>query len=211
MFGAHDLWLFVLSGLALNVTPGPDTAYIVARSAQMGRRGGIVAALGIGAGCFVHIAAAALGLSALLASSAAAFTAMKLIGAAYLAYLGIRMLFARPAQPAAAAAAPPPARLAAVFRQGFLTNVLNPKVALFFLAFLPQFIDAGAASKPLAFLFLGLIFDLNGTVWNVGVAVLAARALRGIRESGRLHRLIGRTLGAVFLGLGIRLAFAGRG
>lgn len=204
MPGIHDLWIFVLAGLALNLTPGPDTAYVVGRSLRSGVRAGVVAALGIGAGCLVHIAAAALGVSALIAASAAAFAAMKLIGAAYLVYLGLRMAFAAGA--AAAPAAPLPTR--PVFWQGFLTNVLNPKVALFFLAFLPQFIDADAPTKPLAFLALGLIFNVNGTLWNVCVALFAARAGRFAND--RLRRWSDRALGALFVGLGIRLALTQR-
>src|SRR5271167_2099108 len=140
MLGIHDLWLFVLAGLLLNITPGPDTLYIVGRSSTQGARAGAVAALGIGAGALVHICAAALGLSAILAASATAFNTVKIIGAVYLLYVGIGLI-----RSAAAIAAPPIAterRLASlrgIFLQGFLTNVLNPKVALFFLAFLPQF------------------------------------------------------------------------
>ncbi|MFN5570451.1 MAG: LysE family translocator, partial [Bradyrhizobium sp.] len=151
MLGIHDPLLFLLSGLVLNMTPGPDTAYIVGRSVQMGWRGGAAAALGISTGCLVHVFASAIGLSALLMASATAFAAVKWAGAAYLVYLGFTQLFARP--PAAAAEADAPAvaadaSLRQVFWQGALTNVLNPKVAMFFLAFIPQFVAADAAHKP---------------------------------------------------------------
>src|SRR5207245_2762172 len=146
----------------LNITPGPDTAYIVGRSVQLGWRGGAAAALGIGAGCLVHIVAAAVGLSALLAASSTAFVIVKYAGAAYLCYAGMRMLFARgegnEVRPKAGNGT---TRIRAVFWQGVLTNALNPKVALFFLAFLPQFVDAASSNKPLAFLLLGLLFDIN--------------------------------------------------
>src|SRR3954451_25056941 len=156
MLGLHDLWLFILSGLLLNITPGPDTAYIVGRSVQMGWRGGAAAALGIGAGCLVHVFAAAIGLSALLAASSAAFTAIKLLGSAYLFYIGIRILLAHPTAKDDAPTIGIAGRLSLrqVFWQGALTNVLNPKVALFFLAFLPQFVAADAPSKALAFIAL---------------------------------------------------------
>ena len=155
MFGIHDLLLFILSGLLVNISPGPDTAYIVGRSTQLGWTGGATGALGIGAGVFIHVTAAALGISALLAASAMAFTAIKLVGAAYLVYLGVRMLWARRnGNLAGKSLEKPLVSLAVVFRQGFITNVLNPKVALFFLAFLPQFIDTDAPSKVLAFLML---------------------------------------------------------
>ena len=148
MLGTHDLWLFVLSGLLLNITPGPDTLYIVGRSSAQGVRGGAVAALGIGAGALVHICAAALGLSAILAASATAFTVVKIVGAVYLVYVGISLMRSRRSTPSAPLASEyRPTRLRAIFFQGFLTNVLNPKVALFFLAFLPQFVLADAPSK----------------------------------------------------------------
>jgi threonine/homoserine/homoserine lactone efflux protein len=215
MLGIHDFWLFVGAGLLLNITPGPDFAYVVARSAQLGWRGGAVAALAIGAGCFVHIAAAVLGLSALLAASAFAFSALKWIGAAYLVYVGITMLFAKSREPpgreasadqASRAGAMP---LRAVFWQGFLTNALNPKVALFFLAFLPQFIDADAPLKPLAFATLGLLFDFTGTLWNLAAAWFTARAA-ATRPYARIGRWLERAIGGMFIVLGVRLAFAQR-
>src|SRR3979411_1998043 len=143
MLGIHALWLFVLSGLLLNVTPGPDTAYIIGRSIQLGWRGGLAAALGITCGCLVHVFGTAIGLSALLMASSAAFAVVKLIGAAYLLYTGVKMLLSRGAENGANTATLGGAiSLSQVFRQGALTNVLNPKVALFFLAFLPQFVGA---------------------------------------------------------------------
>ena len=207
MLGIHDFALFIVAGLVLNITPGPDTAYIVGRSLQLGWRGGAAAALGIGAGCLVHIAAAAIGLSAILAASSTAFAATKLIGAAYLGVLGVRMLLSRAdAASGRADATPTETSLWRVFRQGVLTNALNPKVALFFLAFLPQFVDAAAPSRALAFLVLGLVFDLNGTIWNLGVAVVAARAAGRIRRSQRFSLWINRALGGLFVALGVRLA-----
>jgi threonine/homoserine/homoserine lactone efflux protein len=207
MFGATDLVLFVLAGILLNITPGPDTLYIIGRTASQGLRGGTVAALGISAGLLVHALAAAVGLSAVLSASAAAFTVIKWIGAAYLIYLGISLLTGRPsiAQPASG---PAPATLRTVFFQGFLTNVLNPKVALFFLAFLPQFVDPGASSKVLALMFLGLVFNINGTLWNLFVAWLAARMTRRLNRSGYLALWLQRAVGALFVYLGIRLVAA---
>jgi threonine/homoserine/homoserine lactone efflux protein len=208
MEGIHDLGLFVLSGLLLNVTPGADTLYIVARGTTQGARAGAVAALGIGAGCIVHTLAAALGLSAILATSATAFTLVKWIGAAYLVYLGASLLASRPAP--ATAAPLPPASPARVFAQGFLTNVLNPKVALFFLAFLPQFIDADAPRKALAFLVLGAVFNVNGTLWNLLVAWLSANAARRFSASATAARWLRRSAGAAFVALGVRLGLAER-
>jgi len=208
MLGIHEFWLFIISGLLLNVTPGPDTAYIIGRSVQMGWRGGVAAALGICTGCLVHVFAAALGLSALLAASSAGFTAVKWAGAAYLCFIGIQLLLSRPGAmvPADAAGASDAIPLRQVFWQGALTNILNPKIALFFLAFLPQFVDAGAPHLSLALLVLGVIFVANGTLWCLGVAAFAAIAARKMRQSGALMRWINRGIGALFVYLGIRVA-----
>jgi threonine/homoserine/homoserine lactone efflux protein len=207
VLGIHSLWLFVLSGILLNVTPGPDTAYIVGRSVQVGWRGGAAAALGISAGCLIHVFAAAIGLSALLAASSLAFTAVKWIGAAYLIYAGIKMLLVRaPSLQPDAGVAPRALSLRQVFWQGALTNALNPKVALFFLAFLPQFVDAAAPGKALAFAVLGLIFIGTGTVWGLIIAAFAAQAAGRIRRSGRALRWLNRALGAMFIALGVRVA-----
>ena len=207
MFGIHDFWLFVAAGVLLNVTPGPDTAYVVGRSVQLGWLGGAAGALGIGLGCFVHIVAAAVGLSALLAASSTAFTGIKLIGAAYLCYIGVRMVLTRASGEASPTPAAAPVRtLRQIFWQGALTNVLNPKVALFFLAFLPQFVDAASPSKALAFLVLGVIFNVTGTAWNLSVAVAAARTAGRVQRSPRLLAWINRALGGVFVYLGVRVA-----
>ena len=207
MLGIHDLWLFILSGLVLNITPGPDTAYIVGRSVQLGWRGGSTAALGIGSGCLVHVFAGSIGLSALLATSAAAFTLLKWAGAAYLCYIGVTMLLSHPHEGAAdPQTSDGPIPLGRVFWQGALTNVLNPKVALFFLAFLPQFVTAESAHKALAFLLLGAIFIFNGTLWCLGVAAFAARTAHRVRQSGRAMAWINRALGGMFVYLGARLA-----
>jgi threonine/homoserine/homoserine lactone efflux protein len=209
--GVHDLALFVAAGLLLNITPGADLALIGARSAAQGFRSGAAAALGVGAGCFVHVAAAALGLSAVIAGSATAFTVLRWLGAAYLVWLGIGLL--RGAAAAAAAAAPLPAANAwRSFAQGFLTNALNPKVALFFLAFLPQFIDADAPHKGWAFVALGSVFAFNGTVVNVAFAALVARMRRAFSAPGSIGRWVSRGVGALFVALGVRLAlFEGHG
>ena len=209
MFGIHDLWLFVLSGLLLNITPGPDTLYIVGRSSAQGWRAGAVAALGIGTGALVHVCAAALGLSAILAASAGAFTAVKFIGAAYLVYVGVSLIRSKSStQSPSAASGNRLTSMRGIFLQGFLTNVLNPKVALFFLAFLPQFVLSDAPSKPLAFLFLGVIFDFNGTIWNLLVAWSTARISSRLAAGETFKRWFNRCVGSVFVFVGIRLAFA---
>ncbi len=208
MFGTHDLLLFIVTALVLNATPGVDMMYTVTRTLQYGWRGGVAAALGIGAGCAVHAMAAALGLAALLAASTWAFDLVKWAGAAYLLWLAWGMLRAalRAGPPLAGAPAATPALSAAqIFIQGVMTNVLNPKVALFFLALLPQFIRADAASKPLAFLFLGAVFVVNGTLFLFAVVALAHQARRvSTRPAARRAlNLVGATL---FVALAGRLA-----
>ena len=209
MSGVHDLWLFVGAGLLLNLTPGPDMAYISARAAAGGLRDGVAATLGITAGCVVHTLAAALGLSALLAASATAFTLVKWCGAAYLLYVGVRMLLAALRTRAPAAAGPllrAPASAGAILREAFLINVFNPKVALFFLAFLPQFIAADAPHQALAFVLLGCLFNVNSLFVNVPVAWLASRAARRFRAGGRPARVLGGAVGGLFVLLAVRLA-----
>ena len=207
MPGTHDLLLFIISGWLLNVTPGPDMLYIIGRSTAQGLRAGVVAALGVGAGIFVHIAATALGLSAILAASAGAFTLIKLLGAAYLVYVGLSLVFSSSTSfEGATAVRLAPASMRSVFMQGFLTNVLNPKVALFFLAFLPQFVESDATNKPLAFLFLGLVFNVNGTLWNLFVAWSAARMTAGLRQRATALKWFNRCVGGIFVALGVRLA-----
>jgi threonine/homoserine/homoserine lactone efflux protein len=210
MAGTQHLWLFIVSGLLLNITPGPDSLFIMARSATQGWRAGVVACWGVGSGVFVHVFAAALGLSALLATSAAAFAVVKVVGAAYLVWIGIGMLRARGEAPPALDAAPRVIAYGAIFRQGFLTNVLNPKVALFFLAFVPQFIAPDASSKPLAFIVLGAIFDINGMLWCHALALFTAFASRRLSVGAAVGRWMNRTMGAVFVALGAKLALASR-
>jgi threonine/homoserine/homoserine lactone efflux protein len=208
MFGTHDIALFIAAGLLLNITPGADFLFILGRGAAGGFGAGVRAALGVGAGCCVHMLAAALGLSALLAASAAAFTAVKWIGAAYLVYLGVTLLKKRGGLAADMGARREVTSMRRVFWQGFLTNVLNPKVALFFLAFVPQFIDAGSTTKIQAFLLLGVIFNINGTAWNVFVAWSAAALARRLDVTARIGLWVNRCLGALFLALGVKLAFS---
>ena len=210
MAGTQHLWLFIVSGLLLNITPGPDSLFIMARSATQGWRAGVVACWGVGSGVFVHVFAAALGLSALLATSATAFAVVKVVGAAYLVWIGIGMLRGRGEAAQAVDAAPRVLRYRDIFRQGFLTNVLNPKVALFFLAFVPQFIAPDAASKPLAFIVLGAIFDINGMLWCHALALFTAFASRRLNVGAAVGRWLNRTMGAVFVALGAKLALASR-
>lgn len=209
MFGTQHLELFIVSGLLLNITPGHDTLYIVGRSVSQGRRAGLLSVLGISSGSALHTIAAALGLSALLATSAQAFITIKLVGAAYLIYLGIQMLLDRSTS---SGSLPMFTRESdwSVYRAGLLTNVLNPKVALFFLAFLPQFVDPARGSVALQIVVLGCLFNTSGTIVNIAVAHLAASAGRWLGARGHVERIFRWLTASVFIGLGLRLALGDR-
>jgi threonine/homoserine/homoserine lactone efflux protein len=180
----------------------------VSHGLRHGARAGMVAALGIVSGCFVHVFAAAAGLSALLATSAAAFTVIKWIGAAYLLWMGVKLLFSRGGRLDLNAARATETDLWLVWRRGFLTNVLNPKVALFFLAFVPQFIRPDAAHPALAFLLLGVLFNVNSLPINLGYAWLAAWAARRLQVLQAAMGWMDRIAGLMFIGFGLRLALA---
>jgi threonine/homoserine/homoserine lactone efflux protein len=232
-----QLLLFVAAGLLLNLTPGPDVLYTVSSALRGGARAGMVAALGITAGCFVHIFAAAVGVSALMAASATAFTVLKWLGAAYLVYVGLRLLFSKAdgamkleAHQADSTGATGRYSYKSIFLRGFWTNALNPKVALFFLAFLPQFIAPTVEHKPLAFLLLGLLFSFNGLWVNIGWALAAARLTQYMQKAARRRAApkagdpprgaatceaqerggpllwLDRVAGVLFVGFGIKLA-----
>jgi len=205
MFGIHHFGLFLGAAILLNLTPGPDTAYILGRSIAQGRDAGIASALGISVGSIFHTCAAALGLSAILATSALAFGAIKLLGGAYLIFLGLRMILERSGQLSLPSNFRHHTTLAA-FRQGILTNILNPKVALFFLAFLPQFIDPASGTKVLAFLLLGLTFVTTGTIWCLILAWFASAFSERLRANETVAQWLNRTTGALFVFLGVRLA-----
>ena len=215
---ASHLLLFILAGLALNFTPGPDMLYVTTSALRSGMRAGWAATLGVSLGIMLHVTAAAVGLAALVAASQAVFGALKWAGAAYLAWVGIHKLYSafrapasRLATPAVAGAdgrtAAPQSRVAA-FRGGFLTCALNPKVAIFFLAFVPQFIPRGGAHPALVFLALGAIFTINSTwvnaLWAAGAAWIAGRG----RLLARVTRWLDGIAGAVFVGFGLELALS---
>ena len=223
----HQLLMFIAAGWLLNLTPGPDVLYIISNALKAGTRAGIVAGLGITAGCFVHIFAAAVGVGALLATSATAFAVLKWAGAAYLMWMGVRMVFAKAAKPADVSggegaglregAAPAatrvesaaqPVPLSKVFLGGFWTNVLNPKVAIFFLAFVPQFIAPDSDHKALAFVMLGVLFNVNAIPVNMGWALAASWMGRRAGALQRGMSWLDRVAGAMFIGFGLKLAFS---
>jgi RhtB (resistance to homoserine/threonine) family protein len=207
MFGIHDFGLFLAAGILLNLTPGPDTVYILGRSIAQGREAGVASALGISLGSIFHTCAAALGLSAILATSALAFGTIKLIGGAYLIFLGAKMILDRRKQLSLPSNFRRRTTIAA-FRQGILTNILNPKVALFYLAFLPQFIDPASNAKVPAFILLGLTFVTTGTIWCLILAWFASVFSERLRANETISQWLNRTAGALFIFLGLRLATA---
>lgn len=221
--GIRHFGAFVVAGVLLNLTPGPDLLYAIARAGAQGPRAGWAAALGTSAGCLVHVALGALGVAALLAASASAFALLKLAGAAWLAWLGLRMLFAPApdaATPATDGVAARQRGLADVFREAALINVLNPKVALFFLAFVPQFVAPQASRPGVAFAMLGAVFVFNGTLLTGAVGMAAAAAAARLRARagspswsravGRAGAWLPRAIGALFVALGLKLALEPR-
>jgi threonine/homoserine/homoserine lactone efflux protein len=203
------LWgLFVVASVVLLLTPGPAVLFIVARSVQQGRAAGLVSVLGIHLGTIVHIAAAAVGLSALLVQSALAFAIVKYLGAAYLIWIGIRTLMARDPDPAAPAMAAEPLRR--VFRDGFVVNLFNPKTAIFFLSFLPQFVDPARGAVHWQILILGLTFMGLGMVSDAMFALAAGSAGDFLRSSRRFLRYQRWFAGTSFIGLGVTAALATR-
>lgn len=202
------LLLFMSAGLLLNLTPGPDVLYIVGRSVSQGRRAGVVSALGIGAGCLLHVAAAALGLSALMAAVPLAYDGVRYSGAAYLVWLGLRAWRARFG--GLEVRAGEHASLGRIFRQGVITNVLNPKVAIFFLAFLPQFTNAARGALPLQFVGLGLIFVVNGTLVCLAYALAAGGLGDWLKGRYGVATWLNRAMGSLFILLGLRMALGSR-
>ncbi|WP_449065538.1 LysE family translocator [Planomonospora algeriensis] len=201
------LALFAAATLALLLVPGPAVAYIVTRSVAQGRSAGLVSVLGIHAGSVVHVAAAALGISAVLAASATAFTIVKYLGAAYLVWLGLRKLLTR--ADTHEAAGPPAASRRRMFWEGFVVNVLNPKTAIFFLAFLPQFTDPAAGPIAPQIVLLGVIWIALGVASDGAFALLASALAGRLRRSARARRHLDVASGLVYLGLGAATALTG--
>ena len=212
MFGIENYLGFILTGILLNITPGSDSMYIITRSVSQGKKAGLYSVLGIVSGILVHTVLAALGLSIILANSPLAFTIVKYIGASYLCYLGFKMLTSK-SESVIANGLPDTEKLVQaktlnykqIYRQGVLTNTFNPKVALFFIAFFPQFIDPSYAHSTLSFLILGLIFALTGLIWCLCLALLASRFSEKLRENPAIESMLNKFSGVVFIGLGIKL------
>ena len=202
---AHSYLLFVLAYIVLVLVPGPDMAYMLTRTVAQGRRAGSMAALGINVGAYVHLTAAVTGLSALLLASAAAFTAVKWVGATYLIYLGIKALLSREAMTSLTASEITGRSLHAVFRQGFRSNVLNPKVAIFYVALLPQFIDVEAGHATGQLILLGATGNMIAIILNLGLIAAAAGVASRLRRNEKVALWLRRAMGIIFIGLGVRL------
>jgi threonine/homoserine/homoserine lactone efflux protein len=196
--------LFAFASLMLNITPGSDMLYVATRSTGQGVKAGIISSLGIMAGCFVHIIAAVAGLSFILRESAIAFSIVKYLGAAYLIYLAIRSFISK--DKAFTILSTDPASNKKIFLQGAITNILNPKVALFFLAFLPQFIAPGSADAAMMILMLGIWFNISGTLVNIGVALAFGRMGNWMAGQPWFTKWQQKVSGVVLFFLGIKIA-----
>lgn len=203
MFGIQHFEMFLAAGIILNLTPGSDTIYILSRSIGQGRRAGIYSVLGISSGIGVHTLLAALGLSAILATSAYAFLAVKMLGALYLGYLGLTTLLSK--ENALVSLSDTLMTPKEIYLQGLLTNVLNPKVALFFLSFLPQFITPTNSYGLLPFIFLGITFLITGTIWCFLLVLFSSKVTGFLRENNTAAYVTNKACGAIYLGLGIKL------
>ena len=210
MPGIHNYIVFLLAGIILNLTPGTDTIYILTRSIAHGKKAGIASALGISTGCLVHISFAAFGLSVILARSALAFNVVRLAGGAYLLYLGIRALLTKSFSFSLSENKKKPRSAHSIYVQGILTNVLNPKVALFFLSFLPQFVDPMNTYGPLPFLILGLTFLTTGSLWCLCLAFISSSMTEFLRSNKTTGLWMNRLSGLVFILLGLRLLLKNR-
>jgi threonine/homoserine/homoserine lactone efflux protein len=208
MISLTVLPFFLLASWTLNITPGPDMLYVLARSAGQGRRAGLVSVLGITAGSLIQTCLVALGLASLLAAVPLAYDLVKFVGAGYLIYLGTRILLSRQH----ALIAPPVERMGLwrIFAQGVLTNLLNPKVALFYLAFLPQFTNPASGSVPLQIIILGTMFNVSGATVNIIVSLFSSFLGNWFKSHARSSKILNWLTGGIFIGLGVRLAFLQR-
>lgn len=211
MFGITNFTAFIIAGILLNITPGSDTMYILGRSISQGKRAGIASVLGISTGSLVHTLFAGLGLSVIIAQSPTVFNAIKYLGAVYLCFLGGKMLLNTASDNFKIQNIEEELDLKKIYFSGILTNVLNPKVALFFLAFLPQFVDNQSIGNPIPFFLLGLTFVFTGTIWCLILALFSALLADKIKQNYVIKKWIDRITGGVFIAIGLKLALEKRG
>lgn len=204
MFGIVNYGVFIISAIMLNLTPGADTMYILGNSISNGKKVGIMSALGINTGCIIHTVMAALGLSAILTKSAYAFKIIKYLGASYLIYLGIRSLISKSSM-LVKKDDNKKNSIKKIYFQGVITNVLNPKVALFFLAFLPQFINPNNTYGAIPFLLLGFTFVITATTWSIILAVFSSYIIENISKKFGLANSLNKITGIIFIVLGLNL------
>ena len=205
-FGIINFWAFLAAGILLNLTPGSDTMYILSRSVSNGKKAGVLSAIGISTGSLIHTLFAAFGLSVLLAESQTAFSIVKYLGAAYLVFLGIKAILTKSSPQSTIKPAENIVKGRKIYLSGILTNVLNPKVALFYLAFLPQFIDPHYSSPYISFILLGFAFTVTGTIWCLILAVFSSSLSSKFRKNHKIKFWLDRITGVVFISLGIKLA-----
>jgi RhtB (resistance to homoserine/threonine) family protein len=210
MTGVINFETFLLAGILLNLTPGNDTVFILTKSIGQGKKAGVISALGIGTGNIVHTTIAALGLSIIIAKSVILFNVIKYAGAAYLIYMGIKMLLDRSGLNTTDTSSSSQSNYLKIFRDGIVTNVLNPKVSLFFLAFLPQFIDPAATNTVIPFLILGFTFVTTGTIWCLILATFSSVIFAGLKNNGRMSLFVNRICGLTLVGLGVKVALTKR-
>ena len=208
MEGIENIGAFITAGILLNITPGSDTMFILTRSIADGRKAGVLSAIGINVGSIIHTILISFGLSAIILHSVLLFSLVKYGGALYLIYLGLRTIFIKGKN----SSLYPETKFSSsgIFISGVLANLLNPKVALFFLAFLPQFVNAGHGQTPVPFLILGLIFTVTGTIWSLTLALLASKFSNILRTHQRISQWLGKLSGLIFILLGLKIALARR-
>ena len=210
MPGIINFETFLLTGILLNLTPGNDTLFILSRSIAQGKRAGIMSALGIGTGSLVHTTLASFGLSIIIAQSILLFNIVKYTGAAYLVYMGIKMLIDRSRLNFNSHEIPIETNFKKIYRDAVITNMLNPKVAMFFIAFLPQFIDPAFRQSVLPFLTLGITFTITGTIWCFILAIFSSAIFSGLRKNQSFSTYLNKACGIVLIGLGINIAMMSR-
>jgi RhtB (resistance to homoserine/threonine) family protein len=210
MTGIIHFETFVLTAVLLNLTPGNDTIFILTKSIAQGRKAGIMSVLGIATGSLIHTTLAALGLSIIIAKSVLAFTIIKYAGAAYLLYVGYKMFTDRSKLDASITASTQKINFLKIYRDAVLTNVLNPKVAMFFIAFLPQFIDPGYQNSIIPFMLLGITFTITGTAWCLVLANFSSFLFAKLRSNQKFSSYLNKICGVVLIGLGIKIALTSR-
>ena len=210
MFGIENYLVFIVSGIILNITPGNDTIYILSRSIAQGRKAGVISVLGIGTGALTHTIMASLGLSVILSKSILLFDVIKYIGVIYLVYIGIKTIISKNNPFNNQTNIESSVDYKQIYKQGFLTNLFNPKVALFYLSFLPQFINPNINNTPIPFLILGVTFLTTGTIWCLFLAYASSFLSKILRENNKISTLTHKLSGIIFIGLGLKLAFEKR-